>query len=288
MHGLILLLGLLVFVSGKGYAEMSSFEDNSCDPATEYCDYSKSEESYEDSKSWESRKCDPSIWNCFRINYSHDKNPVDGGWTPWSTFGRCSVTCGTGDLQLLRYCRNPRPKNGGKQCIGPSRDQIPCTRKICPGTGRAPGGGYQRVGAPGGYLGAWAQPGVPAQPYIGTAGDPGFGYPAVGAPGGYLGAWAPPAAPGNLPGGILGRIFGVAPGGRPGGIPGGIPGVAPGGAPAPPVDPKVYMWLQAMDQDNSGHIDLKELGQALANGMGHFSVDRLEGNAANTRNWKRK
>jgi len=244
MHGLILLLGLLVFASGKGYVEMSSSSSETFEVSCLYpdrgggCpDYSKSDESSEDSEDYKSdyesseeiqKWCDPAIYNCYN------------------------------------------------------------TKPVFKGTGRAPDGGYQRVGAPGGYLGAWAQPGVPAHPYIGTAGDPGFGYPAVGAPGGYLGAWAPPAAPGNLPGGILGRIFGVAPGGRPGGIPGGIPGVAPGGAPAPPVVPKVDMWLQAMDQDNSGHIDMKELGQALANGMGHFSVDRLEGNAANTRNWKRK
>lgn len=34
------------------------------------------------------------------------------------------------------------------------------------------------------------------------------------------------------------------------------------------MDPQVRQWFQAVDQDNSGHIDSKELGQALANGDG--------------------
>jgi len=277
MCGRILLLGLLVFASGKGYADMS-YEDVSydayvscLDPTVGCPNYSKSDKSYEDSENYFSeeipRHCDPTIFNCSE----------DGEWTSWSQIGRCSATCGTEGLQSrVRSCKRGR----GKPCIGSSSDQIPCNRDICPGTGRAPGGGYQPAGAPGGFLGAWAQPGVPAQPYTGTAGAPGFGYLAVGAPGGFLGDGTPPAAPGNFPGGI----FGVAPDG--------MPGVVPSGAPAPPVDPQVNVWFQAMfqamDQDNSECIDFKEFGQALANGMGHFSVNRPEGNAANTRNWRRK
>ena len=56
--------------------------------------------------------------------------------------------------------------------------------------------------------------------------------------------------------------------GAPGGYPpaGGYPPSAGGyGAPAPPVqvDPAVAQWFRAVDQDNSGHIDAKELGQVL-------------------------
>jgi len=247
MHGLILLLGLLVFASGKGYVEMSSSSSETFEVSCLYpdrgggCpDYSKSDESSEDSEDYKSdyesseeiqKWCDPAIYNCYNTipvskDNSPDKKPVDGGWTTWTAWSAC-------ETEGLRYrwrdCINPKPAHGGKACnLDFSRDVFPCNRKISPA-----------IGLLGKGNGAWAQPGVPAQPYIGTAGAPGFGYPAVGAPGGSLGAWAPPSAPGNLPGGILGRIFGVASGGRPGGIPGGIPGVAPGGAPAPPVVPKV-------------------------------------------------
>ena len=73
------------------------------------------------------------------------------------------------------------------------------------------------------------------------SGYPGSGYP--GAPGGYPGA---PGAPGGYP---------PAPG-APGGYP---PAGGYGGG--PPVDPAVAEWFRAVDQDNSGHIDAKELGQ---------------------------
>ena len=67
-------------------------------------------------------------------------------------------------------------------------------------------------------------------------GYPGAGYPAPGAPGGY----------GPVPG-----------------APGGYPPPAGGYGPpaAPPVDPAVAEWFRAVDQDNSGQIDAKELGQ---------------------------
>ena len=73
------------------------------------------------------------------------------------------------------------------------------------------------------------------------SGYPGSGYP--GAPGGYPGA---PGAPGGYP---------PAPG-APGGYP---PAGGYGGG--PPVDPAVAEWFRAVDQDNSGQIDAKELGQ---------------------------
>jgi len=43
------------------------------------------------------------------------------------------------------------------------------------------------------------------------------------------------------------------------------------------VDPQVAQWFQAVDQDNSGQIDAKELGQALANGdMSQFSQEACQ------------
>ena len=93
-----------------------------------------------------------------------------------------------------------------------------------------PGAAYP--GAPGGgYPGA-----PPSGGYPGAGGYPGGGYPGIRAHpgGGYSEAEAPP---------------------------GGY-----GGAPYTQVDPTVAQWFQAVDQDNSGHIDAKELGEALANG----------------------
>ena len=66
------------------------------------------------------------------------------------------------------------------------------------------------------------------------SGYPGGGYPGAG---GYPGGGYPGA------------------GGYPGG---GYPGA---GGPQPQIDPAVAQWFRAVDQDNSGHIDAKELGQ---------------------------
>ena len=52
---------------------------------------------------------------------------VHGGWTPWSQWTECDVTCGTGLKQRVRACTNPSPKNGGHLCTGKVTQAVPCT-----------------------------------------------------------------------------------------------------------------------------------------------------------------
>ena len=52
---------------------------------------------------------------------------VDGGWQNWSKWGECSEPCGRGEQVRSRSCDNPRPKNGGSQCDGPSTQRLPCS-----------------------------------------------------------------------------------------------------------------------------------------------------------------
>ena len=58
---------------------------------------------------------------------------VDGGWTDWIP-GSCSVTCGRGTVWSTRTCTNPRPANGGKDCVGDSWYVKNCYKGCCPGT----------------------------------------------------------------------------------------------------------------------------------------------------------
>uniref|UniRef100_G3N7U1 SCO-spondin n=1 Tax=Gasterosteus aculeatus aculeatus TaxID=481459 RepID=G3N7U1_GASAC len=47
---------------------------------------------------------------------------VDGGWTPWSVWSDCSVTCGRGTQVRTRACIDPPPRNNGSQCGGPEQE----------------------------------------------------------------------------------------------------------------------------------------------------------------------
>lgn len=58
---------------------------------------------------------------------------VDGGWSVWQTWGRCSVTCGNGERNRARSCNNPVPQYGGNQCTGDATEIHFCHERSCPG-----------------------------------------------------------------------------------------------------------------------------------------------------------
>ncbi|XP_066919223.1 SCO-spondin-like [Clytia hemisphaerica] len=58
--------------------------------------------------------------------------PVDGGWTEWTDWGECSVTCGTGTQARTRTCTNPTPANGGDTCTGDTSESQDCNINPCP------------------------------------------------------------------------------------------------------------------------------------------------------------
>ncbi|XP_034866567.1 hemicentin-1 isoform X2 [Mirounga leonina] len=57
---------------------------------------------------------------------------VHGGYSQWSTWRACSVTCGKGIQKRSRLCNNPSPANGGKPCQGSDSEMRNCQRKLCP------------------------------------------------------------------------------------------------------------------------------------------------------------
>ena len=50
--------------------------------------------------------------------------PVDGGYSPWSSWGVCSKSCDGGTQGRYRTCTNPPPAYGGRGCyqrgLGPA------------------------------------------------------------------------------------------------------------------------------------------------------------------------
>ena len=60
---------------------------------------------------------------------------VDGGYTNWSEWEACSVTCGGGSQKRSRTCTNPSPSGGGQTCLqqnlGPAEETQACNAKDC-------------------------------------------------------------------------------------------------------------------------------------------------------------
>ncbi|XP_048578078.1 uncharacterized protein LOC5504431 [Nematostella vectensis] len=80
-----------------------------------------------------------------RVNISSNSLPhahktlifilVSGGWSLWSTWTSCSVTCSTGVQSKSRSCSNPAPQNGGAYCLGEGHVSQSCDMSPCPVSG---------------------------------------------------------------------------------------------------------------------------------------------------------
>ena len=64
------------------------------------------------------------VFNCVAVN---------GGWTQWSSWSSCTVTCGVGSRTRTRSCTNPAPQGDGADCVGSTRSTESCNIVACPG-----------------------------------------------------------------------------------------------------------------------------------------------------------
>ncbi|EHH26394.1 Semaphorin-F [Macaca mulatta] len=58
--------------------------------------------------------------------------PVDGVWSCWSPWTKCSATCGGGHYMRTRSCSNPAPAYGGDICLGLHTEEALCNTQPCP------------------------------------------------------------------------------------------------------------------------------------------------------------
>ncbi|XP_029202215.2 uncharacterized protein LOC114966489 [Acropora millepora] len=63
--------------------------------------------------------------------------PVNGGYSTWTEWSDCSLSCGGGQSLRSRTCTNPRPQHGGKKCttLGHSVETKRCNTSACPVNG---------------------------------------------------------------------------------------------------------------------------------------------------------
>ena len=58
---------------------------------------------------------------------------VNGGWSQWTSWSSCSLTCGGGTRTRTRTCTNPTPQGSGADCVGSSLGSEGCNMVECPG-----------------------------------------------------------------------------------------------------------------------------------------------------------
>ena len=71
-------------------------------------------------------------WTSFILFLSFCVDPINGGWTGWTSWFPCSASCGGGIQISSRYCTKPYPSRGGKHCVGPSVKKQICNPQHCP------------------------------------------------------------------------------------------------------------------------------------------------------------
>ncbi|KAH7951547.1 hypothetical protein HPB52_010294 [Rhipicephalus sanguineus] len=75
----------------------------------------------------EERYCHESAKSCMDSAYLN----IDGDWSEWGEWSKCSVPCGGGVQYRERTCDNPRPSGTGADCQGPSKEERDCNIHQC-------------------------------------------------------------------------------------------------------------------------------------------------------------
>uniref|UniRef100_A0A4W5JW81 Semaphorin-5A n=1 Tax=Hucho hucho TaxID=62062 RepID=A0A4W5JW81_9TELE len=84
--------------------------------------------------------CPVHTWTLFSTTQCLPQHPspalsscvVDGSWSCWSGWSKCSVTCGGGHYMRTRTCNNPPPAYGGDICLGLHTEEALCNTQSCP------------------------------------------------------------------------------------------------------------------------------------------------------------
>ncbi|VDI14662.1 Hypothetical predicted protein, partial [Mytilus galloprovincialis] len=70
-----------------------------------------------------------------RLELTCLQKEVNGGWSQYGDWTRCTKTCGKGTQTRSRTCTNPAPSAGGSACKGSSVQSKNCNENLCPVNG---------------------------------------------------------------------------------------------------------------------------------------------------------
>ncbi|XP_060872798.1 thrombospondin-1-like [Metopolophium dirhodum] len=71
------------------------------------------------------------LWNALLCVKHNLGCPVKGGWSKWSSWSKCTATCGSGMQYRLRYCDHPSPSRTSLNCSGNHIEFKNCLGKSC-------------------------------------------------------------------------------------------------------------------------------------------------------------
>ena len=69
---------------------------------------------------------------CFSFNFNTVLIPINGNWSPWHHWSKCSAACNGGKRTRSRPCDSPFPAHGGKPCEGVAFEEELCNNEACP------------------------------------------------------------------------------------------------------------------------------------------------------------
>ncbi|XP_014781094.1 A disintegrin and metalloproteinase with thrombospondin motifs 16 [Octopus bimaculoides] len=83
----------------------------------------------------EGTSCGHGMWcrggNCVKFGKNGPK-PINGAWSMWTEWTKCSRSCGGGVTYRERQCNKPFPQYGGRPCEGIANISMICNKKKCP------------------------------------------------------------------------------------------------------------------------------------------------------------
>ena len=73
------------------------------------------------------------VHTAHKLCWTFSPGPIDGSCGRYGSYSACTKTCGVGTRFRERFCNQPSPARGGRDCAGTNVETQSCARNVCPG-----------------------------------------------------------------------------------------------------------------------------------------------------------